>query len=144
MRSITSANAILLLGVDNLFPIPQKISGFATEDLFDTEVINPSEVMMGADGKMSAGLVNVPIPQNYVLQADSDSIDFFDAWYAAMKAAQDVYFSQGIIQLPSVNHAYAMNNGVLTGYTPVADAKKLLQPRKFKITWESIIAVPIL
>lgn len=143
MRSITSANAILLLGVVGLYPIPQKIEGFATEDLFDTEAINPTEALMGADGKLSAGLVNVPIPQNYALQADSDSIDFFDAWYAAMKAAQDVYFAQGIIQLPAIGRAYAMNNGVLSGYTPVADAKKVLQPRKFKITWQNIVATPI-
>ena len=36
-----------------------------------------------------------------------------------------------------------MNNGVLSGYKPISDAKKVLQPRKFSITWESVNPLPI-
>jgi len=36
-----------------------------------------------------------------------------------------------------------MTKGALSGFAPTPDGKKVLQPRKFKITWESIVAAPI-
>ena len=43
--SITSANAILYLGVTGLFPTPQKIQGFATDDIYDTEALEVGDTM---------------------------------------------------------------------------------------------------
>lgn len=142
MATITAANASIALGVTNYFPVAQQIQGFAAEDIFDSEMVEPAEAHMGVDGKLSAGMVNVPIPWTLSLQADSTSITFFEAWYAAQKALQDVYFAFGIVNLAD-GRVYEMNRGVLTGYTSLPDAKKYLQPRKFRILWESIIAVPV-
>lgn len=142
-KSITSANAIIMIGVTGLYPAPQQLQGFAADDVFDSESVTPTEILMGVDGKLSAGLVNVPIPQNFSLQADSDSNTLFETWYAAMKAAQDMYYAFGVVHFPSLNRSYAMTKGVLSGFAPTSDAKKVMQPRKYKITWESIIAAPV-
>lgn len=143
MKSITSANSVLYLSISNLYPVPQQLQGFAADDIFDLGDIAPSEVLMGVDGKLSAGFVHVPIPQGIMLQADSDSNDLFDAWFAAQQAAGEVYFANGIVRLPSVQRSYVLKKGALTGYKPAPDAKKTLQPRKYSITWESFIGAPL-
>lgn len=143
MASITSANAVYMLSVSGLFLVPQQLQGFSADDIFDTEVIAPTEVLMGLDGKLSAGYVPVAIKQSIVLQADSPSNDLFDAWYAAQQALRDVYFAKGLINLSSIRKTYALVNGVLSSYPPIADGKKVLQPRKFGITWETAIAAPL-
>jgi len=143
MGTITSANAVVMLGAKSLFPTPQQLQGFAADDVFSTEDIDTAEVVMGVDGKMSAGFVFVPVPQSYSLQADSPSISFFEALYQAQQAAKEVYFLFGVVTLSSISRSYVMNNGVLSRYKPASDAKKVLQPRTFRITWESITPTPI-
>jgi len=143
MSTITSANAILMLSINNLFSAPQQLQGFAAEDIFDVDDIETAETLMGVDGKLSAGFVFVPVKQGFMLQADSDSITLFEAWYAAEKAVKDKYFANGVAHFNSIGRSYVMTNGVLSGYKPMADGKKVLQPRKFSITWESVVGVPV-
>lgn len=143
MSSITAANAVIILTVNTVFPVGQQLAGWAAEDIFDTEALDNAETMMGVDGILSAGFVFVPVKQNFALQADSPSNLIFDAWYTAQKTASELYSAQAVIHLPAVNRSYVMNNGYLTSYKPTPDAKKVLQPRKYQITWESIIPAPM-
>lgn len=140
--TITSANSILLISIAGLYDIPQQLQGFAADDVFDTEAIEPAETMMGVDGRLSAGWVPTPIKQNISLQADSDSIRIFENWVTAQKTAREVYEATGQVQLPSVRRKYAMVRGFLTSIPPTPAAKKVLQPRRFQITWESITSAP--
>lgn len=137
MSSLTGANAVIMLSVPLVFPVPQQLQGFAADDVFDTDTIESAEVLMGVDGKMSAGFVFVPVKQNYTLQADSQAMFFFQQWWAAQQQAKDVFFASGLILLTTLNSKWTMTKGALTSYKPLPDAKKLLQPRKFTITWES-------
>lgn len=143
MASITSANSVLLLAISGLYTTPQQIQGFTADDISDFASISPAEVSMGLDGRLSAGYVPVAIVQSITLQADSPSIMLFEAWFAAQQAARDVYFANGIVQYPAVSRSYVMTAGVLTGYAPLSDAKKMLQPRKFSITWQTIVGAPL-
>lgn len=142
MGSITAANAVLMLAVPPLFPVPQQIQGFSTDDVYNIPQIKSVETMMGVDGVLSGGFVYVQIPQEITLQADSASNRFFDTWWAQMQAAKDVYAAAGLIQLPSVLTKFIQTKGFLTGYSPAPQAKKVLQPRRFEITWESILPAP--
>lgn len=137
-KTLTAANSILMLSVTGLFDVPQQLQGFAVEDVYDVEAIDSAETAMGVDGKLSAGWIPNPIKQGVTLQADSDSIEIFEAWYGAQQAAREIYFATGSIYLPAVQRKYAMVRGVLTNYNPIATAKKILQPRKFMLTWESV------
>lgn len=142
MGSITAANAVLMLAVPPLFPVPQQIQGFSTDDVYNIPQIKSVETMMGVDGVLSGGFVYVQIPQEITLQADSASNRFFDTWWAQMQAAKDIYAAAGLIQLPSVLTKFIQTKGFLTGYSPAPQAKKVLQPRRFEITWESILPAP--
>lgn len=142
MKTLTAANSVILITVPSLFPIPQQLQGFSADDVFGIDALTTAEVQMGVDGKLSAGWVPQAIVQNFTLQADSDSIAIFEALYTAQQVAREVYPIVGLVRLPAVKRSYAMPKGFLTNYAPIADGKKILQPRKFAITWESISVAP--
>lgn len=142
MGTITSANAVLTLAQPVLFPVPQQMQGFDVDDVYDIDTIKSVETRMGVDGVLSAGFVYQEITQNIALQADSASNDFFDTIWTQMQAAQDVYPIYGVIILPSIASKFAMTQGYLTGYSPAPAAKRVLQARRYQITWARIAPAP--
>ena len=144
MGSITSANSIFTLGVSSLFPIGQQLQGYAADDMFDTEQIAAAQAVIGVDGILSAGFVYEMVPQTVTLQADSVSGTIFDALYAASQVLVDVYFLSGSIIMPSLGLQWVLNQGVMTRYSPIPMAKKVLQPRKFGLVWQSVTPQPFL
>lgn len=138
MASITGANAVVMLSIPGLFPVPVELKGFAADDIFDTDAIESAETLMGVDGVLSAGFVFVPVMQTYALQADSPSTFFFDTWWASQQQVQDVYFANGVVLLTAVGKKWTLTKGALTSYKPIPDTKKLLQPQRHRITWQSV------
>lgn len=141
--TITSANSVYMLSIAGLFPTPQRLQGFAADDAFSTEQVQPAEVVMGVDGKMSAGYLPTMTVQTISIQADSESAFMFDEWQAKSRAISEVFWAQALITLPGIARSWTLTNGILTGYTPIPDAKKVLQARTFSITWENVSAVPL-
>lgn len=137
-RTITSANAVFTLSIPDIFPVPITLQGFATDDAFDNENVELAEAKMGVDGRMSAGYTPNPTKMTLHFQADSDSIDIIEQWGGAMKAAQEVFFAQASIVMQSVGRSYTFTQGALTGFKNLPDAKKLLEPVTYTITWESV------
>lgn len=138
MGDITGANAVFMISITDLYPAPVQLQGFAADDVFDTDPLESAEVLMGVDGFLSAGFVFVPVKQNITLQADSASNLIFDAWWTANQTSQSVFFANGFIQLQNISTQWAMVNGVLTTYPPTPAVKKLLQPRRYAVTWQGI------
>jgi len=143
MSSLTSSNSIILLTIAGVYDDAQPLQGFTADDIFDVADINPAEVVMGLDGKLSAGYVPQPTVQTITLQADSPSMRIFDDWYRAQKASRDIFFASATVTLTSVGTTHNCVRGVLTGYKPAPDAKKILSPRKFQITWQDFDPSPI-
>jgi len=142
-RSLTAANAILLIGVVGLYDSPQQIQGFSTDDAFDVDAIEGAETMMGVDGRMSAGFVPRERKMSIVLQADSLSNDFFDNWARAQEVGRSLYWANGSIAIPANRKKYTLTNGILSSYKPLPGVKKVLQPRTHVITWEASSPAPM-
>lgn len=142
MGNITGADVVLTLAIDTIFPIPQQLQGFGVDDVYDVPQIKSVETMMGVDGVLSAGFVFVAVPQTITLQGDSISNLIFDTWNTQQQAGKTVYRCQGLIRLPGIATKFTMVNGALTGYKPAPAVKKLIQPRVYEITWESIAPAP--
>ena len=138
--SITSANAVFMLSIGALYASPQQLMNFATDDIYDADAIQAAEAMMGVDGHLTAGHVFEPVPMKIALMADSPSIPIFENWEANQRKVGDVYPAAGTITLTGVNRQFTLNNGFLVSYPTLPSAKKVLQPRIFGITWESISA----
>jgi len=135
--SITSVNAIFTLSITGLYDSPQQLQGFVVDDLFDFGQVASKEIIQGADGIMAAGFVPNVYTQNVAFLPNAPSISLFEQWFAAEQAIRSVYYANGTIALDN-GTIYTMTRGVLSGYSPAPDAKKILQPRKFAITWQSI------
>ena len=142
MASISSANAVLMLAIDNLYAVPQQLQGFATDDVFDIPTLEIAETMMGVDGFLSGGYVNVKVPMTISLQADSVSNVIFDTWGQAQDTVNDIYYANGSITLPSLGIKYTLTKGILETYKPIASAKRVLQPRLYTIIWQKIYPQP--
>ena len=137
--SLTAANATILISVPGLFDVPQQLQQFAADEVYSTQSLKSAEVRMGVDGFLSGGFVYVEVVQGYTLQADSDSINIFDTWWASQQVAQDVFTASGLILLPTLGKKWTLRKWFLTDYQPLPEAKKLLEPQKFSITWERVI-----
>lgn len=142
MSTITSANAKIWLAVASIFPTAVQIQQFAVDDVFDAQPLPAAETMMGVDGKLAAGYVNAPVEMGFAIMANSPSIDFFDGWYLQEKVTQDKFAASGTILLSGLGKQWALVNGFLRNYPAIPDAKKVLQPRKFAIVFESILPSP--
>ena len=143
MATLTNANSSFLLSVRNLFPVPQKMQGYATDDSFATNDVQPMQVMMGVDGMLSGGFVPYPTEVTFTLQADSPSLAMFDVVLEAQKAQKEGFLFDGTGIIQGTGEKYAMTKGFLTNATPMATGKKTLQPRKFTITFESVTKAPV-
>jgi hypothetical protein len=140
MASITSANAVYLLSINALYNTAQQLQGFSADEIYATDPLESAEVLMGVDGILSAGFVYVPVKQMVSLQADSASNNIFENWWTSQQQIKDVYFATGIITLPSISKQFTLTQGVLSTFPPTPDAGKTLKPRKYGITWQSIVA----
>lgn len=142
-KTLTTANSALLLMVRGLFPVPQAIQGYAVDDSFAVANVKPTETFMGVDGKLSAGYTPYPTVMTITLQADSASVDMFDAVIANQKANNEALIFDGTLFVQGTQEKNAMTKGFLTDITPTSTAKKTLQPRTFEITWESMTKAPV-
>jgi hypothetical protein len=138
MATITSANSVLTLVIPKLFPVPQTIQGFAADDAFMADAVDMAEVVMGVDGKLSAGFVFNPVKMTITIMPTSPSMAFFETWINTQKAQREVYPADGVIMMRSIGRTYALKNGYLTSAKQMPDNKKLLSPMPFSITWELV------
>lgn len=143
MSTLSNANSALFLQVESLYPVAQQIQGFSTDDAFTGADVQPSESVMGVDGKLSFGYTPYPFVFDVTLQADSDSNTIFDNVLAAQQAAKDIYIFNGALSIPGINAKYIFTRGSITTASPMPTGKKMLQPRKYTITFESISKAPI-
>lgn len=143
LRTITSANSVFSLAVLNLFPTPQKVQGYSADTAFTLDAVASAEVHMGVDGKLSAGYTPQPRKLKVKLQADSDSVDIFDQWHQAQQAIKELYACNATIDVPALGKSYTLTKGFLSNYKPMPDAKKVLEPVEFEITFELVTYAPL-
>lgn len=137
-RTLTSANSSLIIAIPDVFPVPLPVEGYATDDAFAVEQFTTAEAVMGVDGKMSAGYMPAIKPLTITLQADSPSLEIFDAWIGAMESAREVFYAEVTIVIPSIDKTYNLRKGALTNAMKLPPAKKTLQPVPYVIAFESV------
>ena len=135
MASITSANATFFLTIPGVYPAPVQLQGFGVDDAFAPDAVDIAETQVGVDGYGVGGFMPVPVPMTIRLLASSPSIVVFENWFEAMVLQNDVLAAIGVISQPSVNRKYVMPNGIFQRLISMAQARKILENREFRITW---------
>lgn len=138
MRTLTSANSKLIISIPGVFPVPIPIEGYAADDAFTVDPFDMGETLMGVDGKLSGGYTPVPKKLNVVLQADSPSVDVFNAWAQAIQSARETLVAEVTVVIPSIGKTFTLTKGFLKQATMVPPNKKVLQPVNYSIEFETI------
>lgn len=138
-RTLTAATAQFSLSVLGLFNAPVLLSGYAADDAFLGEALENAEVLMGVDAKMSVGWVPNPVKVAAVFQADSPSIDLFNTWGVAQQGAKEVFLANATIYIPATGYKYALTKGALVNWRPLPELKRIIQPQRYEMTFESIV-----
>lgn len=142
MPSITAANAIITLTIPGVFSTPQQLQNFSVDDIADVDTLVVAETMMSVDGVLTGGYVFNKVKYVYTLQADSPSVFVFDQWKLAQDSSEDTLPANGLMILKSLGTKWKWTRGFLTEWSPAPNVKKLLQPRKFSVEWQSVVPQP--
>ena len=135
MSDIGTMSNSLAISIDGLYDTAQTIAGFAPDDMAGTDAVAPTEIMLGVDGFMSSGAVPYTVPLHITLMADSPSNELFETWLDAQTSTNTTYKANVVFAMPGIGTQMNMSGGVLTQSPPFSDAKKLMQPRKYTITF---------
>ncbi len=144
LKTITAANAKFSIAVPALVLPPFTLQGYSADAMFGFSPVEYAQVLMGVDGRMTAGFVPNPKPQEVTLMADSPSKAFFDAWVGGMEAIKELAYASAVIDIAAIGQSFIMTKGALTSAPPGVTAGKVLQPLVYTITWEGIQAVPLI
>ena len=74
LGNITSANAVLVLGVEELYPVGVQLTNFATDQMISSDDMEIAQARMGVDGGLAAGYVSNPFSLTITLEASSPSL----------------------------------------------------------------------
>lgn len=145
MSTITSANSSFILTVPDVFPVPQVLDGYAADDAFTQEAFDLAETRMGVDAKLSGGYTPSTKRITVALMPDSDALDSFEVWKAAIEAAKEQFprASFFTIALPSIGKVYTGTKLFFKNSSGMPSAKKVLEPFLAVIEYESLTSAPI-
>lgn len=138
IRTIDSANLVYMLSIQGILTTATQLVGFAVDDAFSQGEVDHKELQLGVDAMVGAGWIPALIPQKFMFLASSPSIDIFENWGRTEAQQQTTLVANATVVIPGVQKSYNMINGYLKGYSPMPDAKKVLGPRSFTITWTDI------
>jgi hypothetical protein len=137
-RTITSANAVFMLGFTGIYPVAQQLQSFMADAAFAADAVDVAENVLGVDGIMTSGWIPRIYAQTISLQAGSPSEIIFETVQEAQDTAQEIFQAFGTIQFPATGRKYTLINGVLTRFAPFPESRKVLQGRVFTMTWNNI------
>ena len=136
LGNITSANAVLVLGVEELYPVGVQLTNFSTDQMLSSDDMEIAQVRMGVDGGLAAGYVANPFNLTITLEASSPSLTVMQSLLMAMKTNKTTYKCSVTLTIPSIKQVHFWRNGVLTNGNPVTAPKKVLDPTSWKFAFQ--------
>ena len=134
-NTITSANATFYLTVASVYPNGVQLFGFSVDDAFVAETVDAAETQVGVDGYGVMGYRPREVPMSIRFLASSPSIVVFENWLANEDQLNDKLAASAVITMPSVGRKYSMQLGALMRVSTMAEARRVLQAREWRINW---------
>lgn len=135
LLDITSANASMVMIVEDLFPVGVPITNFSTDQMIDGDEHEYAQARMGVDGGMAAGFVPNPWNVTISLEASSPSLKVMQTLAQAMVTNKCTYEVSLIITVPALNQVHAYRKGVLLTGKDLPGIRKTLEPTQWKFTF---------
>ncbi|HHP7419525.1 phage tail fiber protein [Providencia hangzhouensis] len=124
-RTITAANAVLMLRCKGIYDEFVTIQGFQADNAWNFGEANIGETRMGVDGKQSIGYTPHETPWTLYLEANSASVQVMETIRKEFNSNMEARFIDVIVEIPSIGKRYSATGG-LTSMTGGASGKKLL------------------
>lgn len=124
-RTITAANAVLMLRCKGVYDEYVQIQGFQADNAWNFGEANIGETRMGVDGKQSIGYTPHETPWTLYLEANSASVQIMETIRKEFNSNMEARFIDVIVEIPSIGKRYSATGG-LTSMTGGASGKKLL------------------
>lgn len=135
---ITSANAEVVLSVDELYPNGVMLQNFSTDQSFAPDSQQLAETRMGVDGYLAAGQTpNIKVV-NISLEASSPSYEYLSNLAMAMEVNHRIYRCTLVARVPSIGKVFTWSIGVLQTGTTVPGAKKVLDPTQWTFHFQNL------
>lgn len=136
--SITAADAAMV------FTIPAAgltflCEGWSADGMYDYEANQQTETRMSIDGILSGGVVLTPKVMTLKFEANSPTTAFFDAWIQLQVTQRAVLPADAVLTFNNAGKVFAHTKGFLTNAPMVPPANKVLMPRAFQITWQTVV-----
>lgn len=124
-KTITSANAVLMLRCEGVYDDYIRIQGFQADNAWEFGEANIGETRMGVDGKQSIGYTPHETPWTLYLEANSVSTQVMENIRKDFNSNMETRFIEIIVEIPSIGKRY-QGKGGMTTMTGGASGKKLL------------------
>lgn len=124
-KTITSANAVMMLRCEGVYDNWVRIQGFQVDNAWELGEINIGETRMGVDGKQSIGYTPHETPWSIYLEANSPSVQIMENIRKKFNSDMEVAYIEVIIEIPSIAKKY-YGKGGMTSMTGGASGKKML------------------
>ena len=128
---ITSANAKVILTVDELFPQGVTLQMFSADTAYNTDSIPVAVARMGVDGYMAAGQTPNIKQVSITLEACSPSVAPLSTLHKAMDQYRRIYPCKLVISLPSIGQTMTYSDGVLISGTAIPAGGRVLSPTQW-------------
>jgi hypothetical protein len=135
--NITSANAKVILSVENLYPTGVQLENFSTDNSFALDDQTIAETHMSVDGRMTAGYKPTPSVVTITLDAGSPSYEAMINIFNTSKLNMTVMKCDMQITVPSLGKDFHLKKGVMTQGHPLPDGEKVLGNTTWQFTFES-------
>ncbi|EMA4783450.1 hypothetical protein U3C50_003215 [Providencia rettgeri] len=131
-RTITAANAVLMLRCKGIYDEFVTIQGFQADNAWNFGEANIGETRMGVDGKQSIGYTPHETPWTLYLEANSASVQIMETIRKEFNSNMEARFIDVIVEIPSIGKRYSATGG-LTSMTGGASGKKLLDGTSYNL-----------
>ena len=136
---VTSANAQLILTVDELYPSGIQLQHFSADGIFSSDPIEMTETRRSVDGKMVAGVIKNISSVTITLEASSPSVAPLEYVRDCMEANSKPYECTLTCYIPSLGVTRTFVKGVLKSAPPVSAAQRTMQPTQWSFDFERVL-----
>lgn len=137
MNNITSANAVIVLTCEDLYPNGVQLQQFSADQSISQNDDEIASTRMGVDGHMAAGYIPSIKTVTISLEPSSPSVEVFDTIYKASQSNMAAYELTLTVYTPATGKTLTYSGGVLKNWKLLPDHKQVLDPITATMDFES-------
>lgn len=138
LRSISSANSVLTLSVEEIEPSGFTVDDFSSGDPYGSDNVTSTVIRMTQGGKLLAGFKHTSKPFKIILEPTSSALQKLLNVINHEKLNGKKYIFNGILYIPGIEKDFNLINGVLESHPELISSKEVLEPTTWQFQFENI------